>query len=47
MFGITPKYEDDKPGEAQTTLSDSITAKEILDWEAKINLENYIKYINL
>lgn len=45
MFGITPKYEDDKPGEAQITLNDDIVAKEILDWEAKINLEDYIKEI--
>jgi len=45
MFGITPKYEDDKPGEAQITLNDDIVAKEILDWEAIINLEDYIKEI--
>jgi hypothetical protein len=43
MFGIKPKYEDDKPGEAQTTLNDDIVAKEILDWEAVIELETYIK----
>jgi len=47
MFGITPKYEDDKPGEAQTTLNDDIVAKEILDWEAVIELETYIKSLNL
>ena len=47
MFGITPKYEDDKPGEAQTTLNDDIVAKEILDWEAVIQLETYIKSLNL
>lgn len=45
LFGITPKYEDDKPGEAQITLNDDIVAKEILDWEAKINLEDYIEEI--
>ena len=47
MFGITPKYEDDKPGEAQTTLNDDIVTKEILDWEAVIELETYIKSLNL
>ena len=40
-------YEDDKPGEAQTTLNDDIVAKEILDWEAVIELETYIKSLNL
>lgn len=46
MFGIKPKYEDDKPGEAQITLSEDIVAKEILDWEATINLEDYIKKLD-
>jgi len=45
MFGITPKYEDDKPGEAQTTLNDDIVASEILDWKASIDLKDYIKTI--
>ena len=43
MFGITPTYEDDKPGEAQNTLNDDIVASEILDWEANIDLKDYIK----
>jgi len=47
MFGITPKYEDDKLGEAQTTLNDDIVAKEVLDWKAVIELETYIKSLNL
>lgn len=47
MFGIKPKYEDDKPGEANVTLSEDIVAKEILDWEATINLQDYIKNLNL
>jgi UDP-glucose 4-epimerase len=47
MFGIIPKYEDDKPGEAETTLNDDIVAKEILDWEAVIELEPYIKSLNI
>ena len=43
MFNIKPIYQNDKPGEAQITLNDDIVAKEILDWEARINLEDYIK----
>jgi UDP-glucose 4-epimerase len=40
-------YEDNKPGEAQTTLCMVTLAKEILGWEAKINIEDYIKeYLN-
>jgi UDP-glucose 4-epimerase len=48
MFRVTnPVYMVDKPGEAQTTLSDNTLAKEILFWEPKINLEEYINnYIN-
>ena len=45
MLGITPTYEDDKPGEAQTTLNDDIVASEILDWKASIDLKDYIKTI--
>jgi UDP-glucose 4-epimerase len=45
MFGITPTYEDDKPGEAQNTLNDDIVASEILDWKATIDLKDYIKTI--
>lgn len=47
MFGITPKYEDDKPSEAQITLNDDIVAKEILDWEAVIELQTYVRSLNL
>jgi UDP-glucose 4-epimerase len=47
MFGITPEYTDDKPGEAIDTLNTDIVAKEVLDWEATIELEDYIKSLNL
>jgi|TARA_R110002153_G_scaffold171671_1_gene324548 UDP-glucose 4-epimerase len=47
MFNIKPIYQNDKPGEAQITLNDDIVAKEILDWEARINLEDYIKGLQL
>ena len=43
MFGITPTYEDDKPGEAKETLCKSELAREILDWKPKNNLIDYIK----
>ena len=42
MFNINPTYKEDKPGEALETLANYSLAKEILDWEPKINLENYI-----
>ena len=43
MFGITPLYKKDKPGEAQETLCDNTLAKDILGWEPKYDLEDYIK----
>ena len=43
MMGILPIYKEDKPGEAQNTLADSSWANIILNWEPKINLEDYIK----
>jgi len=42
MFNINPLYKEDKPGEAQETLSDSSLAKNKLGWKPKINLEDYI-----
>ena len=47
MFGIKPKYEDDKPGEAQTTLSEDIVAREVLGWKPVIDLETYINSLPL
>lgn len=47
MFNKTVIYEEDKPGEAQNTLCQDKLAKEILDWQIKFNLEDYIKtYLN-
>ena len=45
MFRIEPIYKDDKPGEAQNTLCDSKLAHDILAWEPKINLIDYINEI--
>ncbi len=42
MFGINPQYKNEKPGEAESTLAECKIAKEILGWESKINLEDYI-----
>ena len=38
----TPNYQPKRPGEARVTLNTDTKAKEILDWEAKINLEDYL-----
>jgi len=47
MFGINPIYKDAKKGEARITLNEDTTAYEILKWEPKLNLEDYIKiFIN-
>ena len=42
MFGIKPTYKENKLGEAQETLADYSLAKEVLGWEPKINLEQWI-----
>ena len=47
MFGQGAEYKDDKPGEAFETLCVDTLAKEILGWEAKLDIEDYIKnYLN-
>ena len=47
MYQTNVIYEADKPGEAEITLCTDILAKEVLGWEAKINIEDYIKeYLN-
>ena len=47
MYQTKIEYEADKPGEAQVTLCTDTLAKEVLGWEAKLNLEDYIKnYLN-
>lgn len=43
MFNITPKYEDDKPGEAEMTLNTDTAAYDILSWNPKKNIVDYIK----
>lgn len=35
-------YEDDKPGEAINTLCDFTLAKNVLNWECKFNIKDYI-----
>ena len=47
MFQTDIVYEDDKPGEADITLCTDTVAKEVLGWEPKLNIEDYIKdYLN-
>ena len=42
MFRIEATYKPDKPGEAQDTLADYSLAAELLGWEPKMNLIDYI-----
>lgn len=42
-LGVTPIYENDKPGEAQDTLANYTFAKEELDWNPKLNLTDYLQ----
>jgi hypothetical protein len=42
MYSTDIVYEADKLGEAQITLCTDTLAKEILGWEAKLNIEDYI-----
>ena len=40
-------YKNNKPGEAEITLCTDTLAKEILDWEAKLDISDYINnYLN-
>jgi UDP-glucose 4-epimerase len=47
MLNIKPIYKADKPGEAFATLADRTEARLHLEWDAKINLEDYIKNLKL
>ena len=47
MFNIKPTFKEDKQGEAQETLANYYLADKILGWEPTINLEDYIKNLNL
>lgn len=43
MFNITPAYREAKPGEAITTLSQDLTAREVLGWNPQKDLLYYIQ----
>lgn len=43
IYNTEITYEENKPGEAETTLCTDTLAKEVLGWEAKINITDYIK----
>lgn len=47
LFNLPLKYKEGKPGEARTTLNTSTLAKEILGWSPKINLDEYIKTLEI
>lgn len=42
MLNITPIYKPSKPGEARNTLNTDRLATDMLGWEPKINLEDYL-----
>ena len=42
MLNIAPIYKPSKPGEARNTLNTDRLATDMLGWEPKINLEDYI-----
>ena len=42
MFQTDIIYEDNKPGEADITLCTDTMAKEVLGWEAKLDISDYI-----
>ena len=46
MFGIKPIYKEDKPGEAMITLCNDTLAHDLLAWEPKLDLTDYIKKQN-
>ena len=43
MFGIEPEYKEDKPGEAMITLCNDNLAHDLLAWEPRKDLTDYIK----
>jgi UDP-glucose 4-epimerase len=43
MMNITPVYKAPKPGEARHTLNTDTTAHNVLGWDPKINLIDYLK----
>jgi len=45
MMNIKPIYKDAKPGEARHTLNESDDARIMLGWEAKRELEDYLKEV--
>ena len=45
MMGIDPIYKPGKPGEARHTLNENKDAYNMLGWEPKIELEDYLKEV--
>ena len=46
-YALFKLYKENKLGEAQETLANYYLADKILGWEPTINLEDYIKNLNL
>ena len=47
LLNINPTIKSPKPGEARITLNKDHLAKDMLGWDPKINLEDYIKKLKL
>ena len=45
MFDIDPIFKPEKPGEADMTLANKYEARVHLEWDAKINLQDYIREV--
>ena len=45
MFDIDPIFKPEKPGEADMTLANKYEARVHLGWDAKINLQDYIREV--
>lgn len=42
IIGVKPEYIKERPGEARVTLNTDTLAKELLNWEPKVNIEDYL-----
>ena len=42
IIGVKPEYIEERPGEARVTLNTDTLAKELLNWEPKVNIEDYL-----
>ena len=43
VLGVTPEFVPARPGEARITLNTDTTAKDVLGWNPKIDIIDYLK----